>query len=104
MINLGKNLGTLIRVSRALHKDNITQLRLAHEIGCHPQYINNVERGKCGMNALKLVKLPDILGLTIEGLHEAIMKDYSDALWSAIDQAIKVNAKVLDKIEVTNIA
>lgn len=56
---------------------NITQKELSEKIGLSsPQYISNVERGRCVISAPAIKKISKYLKISPEPLIKAHMKDY----------------------------
>ena len=62
----------------------ISQGNIAKELGFHPQFISNVERGLCEYPPKHFKQISKILHVDVELLHECSCIDYSINLWKEI--------------------
>jgi len=84
-----KNLAKLIKESRENHKlSELTQIEVANSMGYNNnQTISNIERGKCGLPANKIIKICKFLNIDIEILKNAIIEDWKENLEEAIKRS-----------------
>ncbi|HNC91113.1 MAG TPA: helix-turn-helix transcriptional regulator [Anaerolineales bacterium] len=72
-------LGLLIRAAR--QAKGLTQTELAKKLGYStPQYISNVECGKCSLASKKVIRTSKLLGISLKTMRRLMIKDYEQKL------------------------
>ena len=75
------------RIKRFRKNKNITQEELAFELNTSSSYVSNIECGKKKPSLSKLVKISEVLGVTI-----------NDLIYSAPDNSLLLNNKELSEL------
>lgn len=73
------HLGDAIKNGRI--KKGLTQTDLAKILGySSPQYISNVERGRCSLTHKKLAKVAKLLKISKTAIKQTLIKDFAERL------------------------
>ena len=68
------NISKLIKTARV--DVGLSQAELARRIGCHGQFISNIERGKCSVPVKDLNTISVALMVSREKIRRAMINDY----------------------------
>lgn len=71
-------LSDLIKTVR--ETEGLTQLEVTKKLGFHPQFISNIERGRCGLPVKYFKKMSKILKINIDVLIRAHVNDYQSSI------------------------
>jgi transcriptional regulator with XRE-family HTH domain len=73
-------IGALIRQARK--EKGLSQLDISKKLGLgSAQYISNIERGLCGLDAKHFKKVGKLLNLEVEDMIESEVHRYRSKLW-----------------------